>query len=56
MRGTWHAAVEVPGTRALNKGPSGEVNSVSCASAGNCVAGGFYTDGDGLSQAFVTSP
>jgi hypothetical protein len=46
--GTWQQAEEVPGTAALNKGAnfqgSAEVSSVSCASAGNCSAGGFYVD------------
>ncbi len=51
QRGTWGKAVEVPGTAGLNKGNGAEVNSVSCASAGNCSAGGNYTDHG--SQAFV---
>jgi hypothetical protein len=50
---TWHAAIEVPGTAALNQGGQAMVNSVSCASAGNCSAGGFYRDGSGHNQAFV---
>src|SRR5258706_375301 len=50
--GTWHAAIEVPGTAALNKGGFATVGPVSCASAGNCAAGGFYYDGGGF-QAFV---
>jgi len=29
------------------------VSSVSCASAGNCAAGGYYTDSSGRDQAFV---
>jgi hypothetical protein len=29
--------------------------SVSCASAGNCSAGGDYTDGAGRQQAFVVA-
>ncbi len=53
--GTWHAAIEVPGTRGLNKGGNAAVDSVSCASAGNCAAGGGYTDGSGHHQAFVAS-
>src|SRR5215469_12486951 len=53
--GVWRAAVEVPGTRVLNKGGDAEVNSVSCASAGSCAAGGWYTDGAGHQQAFVAS-
>jgi D-alanine-D-alanine ligase-like ATP-grasp enzyme len=56
--GTWGRAEEVPGSAALNRG--GEIadvgiNSVSCASAGNCSAGGFYTDRSGRLQAFVVN-
>jgi hypothetical protein len=51
--GTWHPAIEVPGTAALNQGGVAVVASVSCASAGNCSAGGDYRDGHGLTQAFV---
>jgi hypothetical protein len=53
--GTWHTAIEVPGTAALNKGGNASVSSVSCASAGNCGAGGLYLDGSGHFQAFVVS-
>ncbi len=53
--GTWHAAIEVPGTAALNKGGDAEVDSVSCASAGNCLAGGFYFPAEADQQAFVAS-
>jgi len=51
--GVWgtHQLV-VPTT--TNSGNSAEVRSVSCSSAGNCAAGGFYTDGAGR-QAFVVS-
>jgi hypothetical protein len=42
--GVWQRAEEVPGTAALNKGDFAEINSVSCASAGNCSAGGDYLD------------
>ncbi len=52
--GTWGTAKEVPGTAALNKDGGAGINSLSCASAGNCAAGGFYTDGSGQLQAFVT--
>ncbi|HEV2371541.1 MAG TPA: hypothetical protein VGS19_05155 [Streptosporangiaceae bacterium] len=51
--GTWGAAQEIPGTAALNAGGSGGLSSVSCPSAGNCGAGGGYTDGLGHAQAFV---
>ncbi|HEV2376661.1 MAG TPA: hypothetical protein VGS19_31370 [Streptosporangiaceae bacterium] len=53
--GTWQAAVEVPGTAGLNAGGDAQVNSVSCAPAGNCSAGGFYSDSSGHKQAFVAS-
>jgi hypothetical protein len=55
VNGTWHNAQEIPGTAALNKGGFAGVYSVSCASAGNCAAGGFYHDGAGRVQAFVAS-
>ena len=54
--GTWHTAKQVPGTAALNQGPAGaQVVSLSCASAGNCSAGGLYTDSANHSQVFVAS-
>src|SRR5258705_332719 len=53
--GTWRAAIEVPGTGGLNKGGDAEVDSVSCASAGNCLAGGFYFPAEADQQAFVAS-
>jgi hypothetical protein len=55
VNGTWHAAIEVPGTATLNKFGVAQVSTVSCASAGNCSAGGHYTDNVGHSQAFVVS-
>ena len=51
--GTWGAAQEV--AAALNTGGFAEVNAVSCASAGNCSAGGHYTDSSGNAQAFGVS-
>ena len=42
--GRWGKAIEVPGLGALNTGGHAEVDSVSCASAGNCAAGGDYAD------------
>jgi hypothetical protein len=57
--GHWGWAVEVPGTATLNRGKDGragaEVVSVSCAGAGACAVGGFYTSGFGSSRAFVVS-
>ena len=49
--GVWGTAIEVPGLGALNKGDAG-VTSVSCASAGNCAAGGDYRSVGGP-QGFV---
>jgi hypothetical protein len=45
----------VPGLAALNAGGNAQASSISCASAGNCSAGGYYTDGGGNTQAFVVS-
>jgi hypothetical protein len=42
----------------LNKGGKAQLTSVSCGSAGNCAAGGFYADRSGTSrhqQGFVVS-
>ena len=46
-------AIGVPGLTALNKGRHAQVNSVSCASAGNCVAGGYYKGSHGGLRAFA---
>jgi cytochrome c551/c552 len=51
--GTWGTAKQVPGTATLNKGGSAQITSLSCASPGNCGAGGVYTDGSGRGQVFV---
>ena len=53
--GVWGTAQEVPGTAGLNQGGGADIDSVSCASAGNCSAGGVYVDGSGIHQAFVVS-
>ena len=54
--GTWAAGEEVPGLGALNTGNSATVLSVSCGSAGNCAAGGEYTESpSGNLQAFVVN-
>lgn len=52
--GHWGTATKVPGLRALEAVGSG-VNSVSCASAGTCVAGGSYQHGTHAEQGFVAS-
>jgi hypothetical protein len=53
--GTWSTATELPGTAALNQGTLAQVNSISCGSAGNCSAVGFYSDSSGRGQAFVAN-
>ena len=50
--GSWGNAIEVPGMATLDNHGFAKVISVSCASAGNCAAGGRYKDGSG-NQAFV---
>ena len=51
--GTWQSAIEVPGTGALNGGARAQTLSISCPSAGNCAAGGFYEDATISFHAFV---
>jgi hypothetical protein len=55
VNGQWRAAIKLPGSGKLNAGGDAILFSVSCASAGNCVAGGFYSDGSGHAQALVAS-
>ncbi len=55
MPATWHNAARVPGTAARNRGRDAYVTSVSCRSAGNCSAGGTYTDTSKHMQALVAS-
>jgi hypothetical protein len=55
VNGTWGTAKEIPGTAALNQGGSAQPGGLSCGSAGNCTAGGYYFDSSGHSQAFVVS-
>src|SRR3954454_10207210 len=53
----WSAAIEVPGTATLNvggyDGAYANVEAVSCASPGNCAAGGYYTNQWRGQEAFV---
>jgi hypothetical protein len=54
--GTWGTAEQVPGLAALNQGKDAAVDSVSCATAGDCSAGGYYKSGfPDVLQAFVVS-
>jgi len=52
---TWGTAMEVPGTAALNQGGVANIESMSCARAGYCSAGGYYTDSSGHEQAFIVN-
>ena len=52
-RGGWAKATEVPGTGALNSGGTADLLGLSCASAANCAAGGYYTDARKHPHAFV---
>ncbi len=53
--GSWGTAIEVPGTATLNSGGAAGVSSVSCATADDCAAGGFYSDAYGDGEAFVAA-
>jgi ricin-type beta-trefoil lectin protein len=53
--GTWGTAQEVPGTAALNAGGVAEVQSMSCPDAQSCGATGYYTDANGIQQAFAVN-
>jgi hypothetical protein len=61
VSGTWTNAETVPGITALNTMGKAQVSSVSCATPGDCSAGGFYTSGfypgghATMSSAFVVS-
>jgi hypothetical protein len=55
QNGARRKAIEVPGSGMLNKGGAAGVESVSCASAGNCAAGGYYEHSSVNLQAFVVS-
>ena len=42
--GTWQDAAPIPNLNALNEGGNADVSSLSCPEAGDCTAGGSYTD------------
>jgi hypothetical protein len=51
---TWQTAIQVTGATTANPDTdSAAVGSVSCASSGNCSAGGYYVDSSGHHQAFI---
>jgi hypothetical protein len=45
--GRWDSGEEVPGTAGLNAGDYASVNTISCVSPGNCVAGGYTLSSQG---------
>ncbi len=53
--GRWSKAVEVRGTAVLNTGGAAAITAVSCTSAGNCAAGGYYTDPLARTEPFVVT-
>lgn len=62
VNGNWGPASDPPGSTALNAGGYGEVNSISCASAGNCSLVGQYENAhrvnavsDGQFESFTAS-
>jgi hypothetical protein len=55
VNGAWGNAAEVPGSDTLNVGSAAFAPAISCATPGNCSAGGNYTDGSGNSQVFVVN-
>jgi hypothetical protein len=54
-KGRWGKAEEVPGIAALSAGNGSGIGQMSCASVGNCAAGGGYTDTSGHGEAFVVN-
>ena len=53
--GTWGTGVEAAPPANAGSDPTATLRSVSCASAGNCAAVGFYTDSAGHSQGLLLS-
>src|ERR1700722_7951421 len=56
--GTWHTAKQIPGITALGRvGSAADVQSLSCASPGNCAVTGYYYVGpfDNSTESYVAS-
>jgi hypothetical protein len=51
--GSWGKAHELPGDTTLSKKKFGRLLTVSCATPGNCAAGGFYEDANSHLQGLV---
>ena len=52
-KGRWGTARAMPGILSHNKGSTSQVYSLSCSSAGNCSAGGYYENKSFRELAFV---
>jgi hypothetical protein len=52
-KGKWGKAARLPNMQNLNKDGHADATQLSCSSAGNCVVGGIYEDGNAYSQAFL---
>lgn len=56
VNGTWRKAIKVPGIDVINTQKLAELMTVSCATKGNCSAGGWYVYGSQMIQgAFVVN-
>src|SRR5579863_1242771 len=55
VNGKWGKAQQVPGLAQLDGGLFSQLDSVSCASPGNCTAGGYYLDSSTSQWAFVVT-
>jgi hypothetical protein len=51
---TWGKAFPVPGLAALGNGGPTDITALSCPTAGNCMAGGWFVSINGNLQPFVT--
>ena len=54
-KGTWGKAIVMPGILSHNKGSSTQIFSLSCSSAGNCSAGGYFENATFREFAFVST-
>jgi hypothetical protein len=55
IKGAWGFASDIQGLNTLNLGRNARVTALSCSSAGNCAAGGFYTDRNFSTRAFLAN-
>jgi hypothetical protein len=51
----WSPAVEVPGVQALNANAGAVLMTISCSAVGACSAGGYLTDANTNTQAFLVN-